>query len=408
MKYRILATPLHRALRTFPVIVVTGPRQSGKTTLLRTLLRGTHEYVNLEDPDTRMRAQEDPRGFLEQHAAPVVFDEIQYVPQLLPYIKTRVDERRKPGQWVLTGSQHFGLMQSVSESLAGRAAILSLLPFSVSERAGHGKDARDVHTLMKQLRARTHHAAITTPLAQMMLRGQYPEIASRPSVDRELWCGSYIATYLERDIRNLTQIGDLNQFGRFLRLCATRTGQILNCSDFARDLGVSVPTARRWLSLLETGYQVFFLYPLYRNIGKRLVKSPKLYFNDTALACHLLGLREPRTLLNSPHFPHLFETFVVVDFWKRFLHFGQLPSLYYLRTRDGLEVDLVLEVDGLLHLFEIRSSATITPKHASSVRRARNDLGDIVSSANLISRAPESYRLPDKVYSHTWQEILAR
>ena len=408
MKYRILAKTISRALRTFPALVVTGPRQSGKTTLLRTLLRGTHEYVNLEDPDTRMRAREDPRGFLEQHTGPVVFDEIQYVPELLPYIKTRVDDRRKAGQWVLTGSQNFGLMQGVSESLAGRAAVLSLLPFSVSERVGQGENAFDARSLMRRLGSlRSGKSEVRTPLAQMILRGQYPEIASRPSVDRELWCGSYIATYLERDVRNLSQVGDLDQFGRFLRLCATRSGEILNLSDLARDIGISMPTARRWLSLLETGCQVLLLYPYYRNLGKRFVKSPKLFFNDTALACYLLGLGEPRTLLNSPHFPHLFESFVVVDFWKRFLHFGQSPSLYYLRTRDGLEIDLVIEVDSALHLFEVKSTATITPKHASSLVRAKRDFGDIVSSLNLISRAPQSFSLPGGVHNHAWQDILA-
>jgi len=408
MKCRILAKTIQRALRTFPALVVTGPRQSGKTTLLRTLLRDTHEYVNLEDPDTRMRAREDPRGFLEQYGGPVVIDEIQYVPDLLPYIKARVDDRRKAGQWALTGSQNFALMQGVSESLAGRAAVLSLLPFSVSERVGLGESAWDIGALVKRLGGRIDGGEVKTSLAQMMLRGQYPEIASRPSVDRELWCGSYIATYLERDIRNLAQVGDLNQFARFLRLCATRTGAILNLSDLARDIGVAMPTARRWLSLMETGYQVCLLYPYYRNLGKRLVKSPKLYFNDTALACYLLGLREARTLLNSPHFPHLFESFIVIDFWKRFLHFGQLPSLYYLRTQDGLEVDLVIEVDGALHLFEIKSSATITPRHASSLVRARRDFGEIVVSSSIISRAPRSFPLPDAVYGYAWQDILGR
>lgn len=406
MKYRILTNTIQRALKTFPAIVVTGPRQSGKTTLLRYYLRTTHAYVNLEDPDTRIRAKEDPRGFLEQYPAPVIFDEIQYVPELLPYIKTKIDEKRKAGNWILTGSQNFTLMHGVSESLAGRAAVLSLLPFSISERFEYGKEALDTSALIKNLGAIQQRKEKKIPLARLMLRGNYPEIASKPSVDRELWCGSYIATYLERDVRNISHVGDLSQFERFLRLCATRTGQILNISELAREIGVSVPTARRWISLLETGYQVYLLYPYYRNIGKRLVKSPKLYFNDTALACYLLGLRDQQTLLNSPHFPHVFETFVVVDFWKRFLHFGQIPSLYYLRTQDGLEVDLVIELNQKLNLFEIKSSATITPAHASSLMRAKRDLGNLVQTSCILSCAHQSFPLQKDIYNYRWQDIL--
>ncbi|MFZ5799891.1 MAG: ATP-binding protein, partial [Candidatus Omnitrophota bacterium] len=343
MKYRILTKTIARAKTTFPALVITGPRQSGKTTLLRDLFRSTHTYRNLEDPDTRMRAKEDPRGFLGQFEKPVVLDEIQYAPELLPYIKTDIDERRKAGKWILTGSQNFTLMRGVSESLAGRAAILSLLPFSFAERTDRGEESLNIISWLKNLLPLPKGAQKLSSPANLLLRGSYPEIASKKTVDKDLWCSSYIATYIERDIRNLSQVGDLSQFERFLRLCAIRTGQILSVSELSREVGISVPTARRWLSLLETGYQIYLLYPFYRNLGKRLVKSPKLYFTDTALACYLLGLREPNTLLNSPHFPHIFESFVVTDLWKRFLHFGQTPSLYYLKTRDGLEVDAVLE-----------------------------------------------------------------
>ena len=410
MKYRTLTKTIGKALKSFPAIVVTGPRQAGKTTLLKNLLRNTHTYISLEDPDTRMRAKEDPRGFLNRCTSPVILDEIQYVPELLSYIKTSIDEKRKAGHWILTGSQNFTLMQGVSESLAGRAAVLSLLPFSFAERINCGEKTLDTHSLLKTSKnpkANKHPENKKISLANLFLRGNYPEIASKPSVDKELWCGSYIATYLERDIRNLSQVGDLNQFERFLRLCATRTGQILNISELAREVGVSVPTARRWISLLETGYQVYLLYPYYRNIGKRLVKSPKLYFNDTALACYLLGLRDQNTLLNSPHFPHLFESFVIIDFWKRFLHFGQMPSLYYLRTHDGLEVDLVLEANQKLHLFEIKSSATITPKHAVSLVRAGRDFGNLVQLSGIISCTPQSFYLQKDIYNYYWQDLMS-
>ena len=322
MKPRTLGQTIGRAMRTFPAIVVTGPRQSGKTTLLRTLYGTTHAFVTLEDPDVRIRAKEDPLAFLARHKPPVIIDEIQYVPELLSYIKTRIDEHRKPGQWLFTGSQHFGLMQGISQSLAGRAAVLTLLPFSVAERIGRGETALKAVDWVRTLPEFSEVEA-RLPLGEVLLRGNYPEIATRKAVDRQLWCASYISTFLERDVRNLAQIGDLSQFERFLRLCAVRTGQILNLSDLARDIGVSVPTAKRWLSVLEAGYQVYLLYPYYQNLGKRLVKSPKLYFNDTALASFLLGIHDQDTLFNSPSFGNLFETLIVTDVLKRFLHAGE-------------------------------------------------------------------------------------
>jgi predicted AAA+ superfamily ATPase len=405
VKPRTLSRAIGRAIKTFPAIVVTGPRQSGKTTLLKTLFRDSHAFVSLEDPDVRIRAKEDPQQFLARHKPPVIIDEIQYVPELLSYIKTRIDEHRKPGQWLFTGSQHFGLMHGISQSLAGRAAVLSLLPFSLAERIGRGDSALAVSPWLKGLRA-TDPAEPKMSLGEILLRGNYPEIASRRSVDRQIWCGSYISTFLERDVRNLAHIGDLSQFERFLRLCAVRTGQILNLSDLARDIGVSVPTAKRWLSILEAGYQVYLLYPYYQNLGKRLVKSPKLYFNDTALAAYLLGLHDKEALFNSPSFGPLFETMVVMDVLKRFLHHGEMPSMYYLRTRDGLEVDLVIEVGQKLSLFEIKSSMTAWPKHADSLERLINGLKSPVETAGVISQASGGFSLKKDIWHHNWEDVL--
>ncbi|MBI3333312.1 MAG: ATP-binding protein [Candidatus Omnitrophica bacterium] len=407
---RMLARVIRRAQKTFPAIVVTGPRQSGKTTLLKHLFQKTHRFVSLENPDVRMKAKEDPLGFLEGNAPPVIIDEIQYVPELLSYIKTRIDEKRRPGQWLFTGSQNFVLMQGVSQSLAGRVAVLSLLPFSFSERIGRGEETQEAGAWLRRLTSFDLKKPAAKPsLTDLMLRGSYPEIASKKSVDRQLWCGSYISTYLERDVRNLTQVGDLSQFERFLRLCAARTGQFLNLSEMAKEIGISVPTARRWLSILETGYQVYLLYPYYRNMGKRLVKSPKLYFNDTALASFLLGLQDnEETLKQSPSFGALFETMIVMDFLKRFLHSGQMPSLYYLKTRDGLEVDLLVEYGQRFHLFEIKSALTIFPKHASSLSRAMKDFGPSVQTAAIISRSPESRGFVWGTHHFYWKDILGR
>ncbi|TSC62677.1 MAG: putative GTP-binding protein [Parcubacteria group bacterium Gr01-1014_48] len=403
---RILEHAIRRAVTTFPAIVVTGPRQSGKTTLLRQLFGMSHHYVSLEDPNIRIRAKEDPVGFLNAHKPPVIFDEIQYIPELLSYIKTRIDADRTPGQWLITGSQNFVLMRGVSESLAGRAAVLSLPPLSFAERIGTIETAHDPAGWIAALDPKAS-SKMTVSLTEQIFRGGYPELALNFAVDRQLWCSSYIATYLERDIRNLTTIGDLSQFERFVRLCATRTGQVLNLTDFARDIGISVPTAKRWLSILETGMQIYLLYPYYRNIGKRLIKSPKLYFNDTALASYLLGLHNEETLLKSSHFGALFETMIIGDMVKRFLNFGQMPSLYYLRTRDGLEIDAVLDIGDRLHLFEIKATATVVPKHAASIIRLRADMDPPPATTAILSLVTENQHVTSGVENYSWQYILA-
>mgnify|MGYP005833571555 CR=1 FL=1 len=405
MKPRILARTILKAMKSFPATVVTGPRQSGKTTLFKMLFSKSHQFVSLEDPDVRIRAKEDPILFLEQFNPPVFIDEIQYVPELLSYIKTKIDEKRKPGQWFFTGSQNFVLMEGISQSLAGRAAVLSLLPFSFSERIGRGDKSKEMGEWVKGLNP-GQKFEIKVSLAELILRGNYPEIASKRSVDRQLWCGSYISTYLERDVRNLAQVGDLGQFERFLRLCAIRTGQILNLSELAKEVGLSVPTIKRWISILETGHQIYLLYPYYKNLGKRLVKSPKLYFNDTGLASYLLGLHDRETLLNSPNFGNLFETMVVIDMLKRFLHFGQMPSMYYLRTRDGLEVDLVLELGQNLHLFEIKAGMTILPKHASSLLRISGEFKSMVETSAVISASQENFHITGGICNYSWKNIL--
>ena len=407
MKYknRVLANTINRAIKTFPAVVVTGPRQAGKTTLYKVLFSKTHNFVSLEDPDVRLRAKEDPLNFLNQYKPPLIIDEIQYLPELLSYIKTKIDSNRKPGQWLFTGSQNFILMNNISQSLAGRIATLTLLPFSISELVDNAQGTKDFINWSKDKQL-NKQANNKISLSESILRGFYPEIATNKKVDRKLWCSSYITTYLERDIRSLTNIGDLSQFERFLMACAIRTGQILNISEIARDIGISVPTAKRWLSLLETGQQIYLLYPYYKNIGKRIMKSPKIYFCDTAICSYLLGIHNSETLLGSPYFGNLFETMIVIDFLKRFLHFGDKPSMYYFRTRDGLEVDLVIEIAGYLYLYEIKSSMTILPKHAASLKRMINEFGSIIKEAAIISGTEDNFLVLEPIFNYSWKNIL--
>jgi len=407
MKYkkRVLSKTIQRTIKTFPAIVVTGPRQSGKTTLYKMLFSNTHNFVSLENPDIRVRAKEDPVSFLNQYRPPVIIDKIQYLPELLSYIKTEIDSDRKPGNWLFTGSQNFILMDNISQSLAGRIATLSLLPFSISELLNNAKNAKDYTNWLSN---KKNNSIVNNNLlfSELILRGFYPEISANKKVDRKLWCSSYITTYLERDIRSLTSIGDLSQFERFLIACAVRTGQILNLSDLARDIGISVPTAKRWLSLLETGHQIYLLYPYYKNIGKRIIKSPKIYFCDTAICSYLLGIHNRESLLGSPYLGNLFETMIVIDFLKRFLHFGDKPNMYYLRTRDGLEIDLVIEVAGYLYLYEIKSTMTILPKHAVSLKRMVNEFGTKVKEACIISRSNENFMVLKPIFNYSWKNIL--
>lgn len=405
MKPRTISKLLRKVIKTFPSVILTGPRQSGKTTLLKSEFEDTYDYASLENPDVRLRAKEDPVGFLEQFSKPVILDEIQYVPELLTYIKSLIDENRKPGKWILTGSQNFVLMQNVSESLAGRSAILTLMPFSVTERLGKGEDSVSVDKLLSINNFDTKNKKLD--IAEIIFRGNYPEIASNLKVDRQIWSGSYITTYLERDIRNLKQVGDLGQFEIFLRACAIRTGQILDLSSIAREIGVSFTTAKRWLSLLETGYQVYLLYPYYRNIGKRLVKRPKMYFGDTGLASYLMGINSAENLITSPSFGSLFETMVVTDFLKRYLHHGQMPAMYYLRTQDDLEVDLIIESEEKLNLVEIKSSSTIKKEHVSSLLRATSNLKGRVERSTVISNTSEQFLVAKGIQNIPVKSILS-
>ena len=377
---RSLEPVLRKAVREFPAVALVGPRQSGKTTLLKHLFEAQYSVVSLEPPDIRLAALKDPRGFLNLYPSPVIFDEIQYAPELLPYIKERIDSHRdRVGQYILTGSQNLLLMEQVTESLAGRAAVLKLLPLSRWEI-----NLQSQRSLPWEKKTSSLTVQSQAELWEQILRGYYPETVSHPERDFRLWHASYMQTYLERDVRNLRNIGDLSQFQTFLRALAARSAQILNISDLARDVGVSVNTAKDWISLLEASFQVFILRPYYANIGKRLVKAPKIYFMDTGLLCYLVGLRDIDHAMSGPMGGAIFENLVVAEMFKIFLHRGEEPAMYYWRTSHGSEVDLVIETQSGLIPLEIKHTETPRPEMAKGIVSFREDFAKKVTSGYVI------------------------
>ncbi len=383
---RHLTSTLEQVATQSPVVTLTGPRQSGKTTLVKATFP-EFAYVTLEEPDTRAFALEDPRGFLAQFAGPVVLDEIQRAPDLFSYIQPLVDERAEPGQFILTGSQNFLLLRSISQSLAGRAAILHLLPLSQRELLGRRR--LNLASIGRNpLRPSDNERA---KLMSTMFRGFYPRIHDQ-NLDPKRWLADYDRTYVERDVREIVNVGDLASFGRFLRLCAGRVGQLLNLSSLASDCGITHTTARRWLSILEASFIVTQLRPHHRNFNKRLIKSPKLYFLDTGLLCYLLGIDSPEHLLLHASRGAIFENFVLAELLKNGWNEGMEPRLAFWRDSHGREVDFILEHEGTLVAMEAKSGATITRDSFRGLEFWRTLTGDDRAPATLIYGGEESYR----------------
>jgi len=368
----ILETSSH-----FPVILVTGPRQTGKTTLLLRIKDEGRGYVSLDSMPARMLAREDPELFLQRYAPPVIIDEIQYAPELLSAIKISCDTWRENGMYWLTGSQQFELMRGVTESLAGRVAIVTLNGLSSREIDGRGNEAAPF--LPSRLQAlQSGNVFDETLLFERIFRGAYPALVSDAGMSRELYYSSYVQTYLERDIRELSQVGNLETFYTFLKVMAGRSGTTLNMSDIARDCAVSVPTIKQWISLLCATSIVYLLRPWHSNHNSRLIKSPKFYFLDTGLCSYLAGYGSSRTLSTGPMRGSIFETWCVSEILKSWWYAQREPPAYYYRDKDGAEIDMLLDTDGSLFPVEIKLGASPKKdwiKHFSVLDKTKRTIG---------------------------------
>jgi len=373
---RHISEIVRKAFAQFPAVVLSGARQAGKTSLVRHLFPQA-DYVTLDIPRDAATARLDISGFLKSRSEPLIIDEVQYVPEFLRHLKIFIDSDRRPGRFILTGSQDFSLMQGVTESLAGRCAVLSLPSLSLAERF---PDA----TLQE--------------IDAFCWRGGFPELWQRPDLDRDLWLGSYFATYLERDVRNLLNIGNLRDFDRFLRAAALRVGQLLSLSEMARDVGIAPNTAKSLLSILEASRQLFLLEPYHSSAGKRLIKTPKLYFTDSGLLIYLLGFPDWQAVIKNAAWGALWENLVISEVHKYFLNAGKRPPIWFWRTVQGEEVDLLIEIGPKRFLaLECKVSAAVGQRDLKGFTALENIYGKTaVGRGAVVCRTDQPYPLTEK------------
>ena len=353
--HRLISLKIKDALKFFPILLVTGPRQSGKTYLCKQLFPD-YEYVNLEDLSSRAFAVADPERFLQQHGNPLIIDEAQNVPELLSSIQVRVDTDPKL-RYIITGSCNFTLMRTITQSLAGRVAMFTLLPLSL----------REIGTF-----AESH------TIEDIMYQGLYPGVIAR-EIPPQFFYYNYYRTYVERDVRQLMNVKNILNFDKFVHLLATRAGSELNCSSMANEVGVASTTIKDWLSILDTSYITFNISPYYANIGKRLTKMPKVYFHDTGLLCYLLGIEQPLQLVKHPLRGAIFENLAIGEMMKQQFNLARDPNLYFYRESAGKEVDAVLSIGGLLHLYEIKAATTFKTEFTDNMRSVGRVLPGVAS-----------------------------
>ncbi len=373
---------LQKVLTQYPLVALTGPRQSGKTTLLKTMLP-EFRYVSLEDKDNRAFALEDTRGFFKAYDHQVILDEVQRAPEVFSYLQGVVDSSRVMGRYILSGSQNFDLMANITQSLAGRISIFKLFPFDFIEMQQAGLLSED--------------------LSQVMTRGFYPAIYDR-SIEPDRYYADYVTTYVERDLTQLVNVQNKRSFKNFIRLCAARAGQLINYNSLARDAGISHTTASNWLSILETSYITYMLEPNHKNYSKRVIKSPKLYFYDTGLLCHLLNIRKGKLTPQHPQWGHIFENMIVGELVKQNYHFSKLRDYKFWRDTNGNEVDLLYQQNESQIVYEIKSSQTIQSKTIQQLLKYASLSTDKIAAKNLIYSGEDAY-VRSKVDITPWQQV---
>ena len=399
MNERHISKSILRYASEYPIIGIVGPRQSGKTTLSKALFPN-YKYVSLESPDIRLMAKEDPRAFLNDLSNSLIIDEIQRVPELFSYLQELVDADPTPGRFIITGSQQFLLMEGVTQSLAGRIAIFHLLPFSISELYCQPPSA-----FISEKTLRNGRDIFNISFSELAINGFYPRIHDR-KLDPVKWYQEYINTYVEKDVRTITQVADLNLFILMLKILAGRSGQIVNYASISNDIGISLPTVKRWISILETSGILFTVRPYHSNFGKRLIKSPKIFFTDIGILCSLLSITNTQNLRSHPLYGSIFENFIIAELHKSILHSSLHADLYFWRDLTGNEIDCLIEQNSELIAIEIKSSQTYNSSFKNTLIKWMPIVGSKTQKGFVVYDGETVPGEKDSVKVTSWRDIL--